>query len=77
MFYFWKAKAAKNRVKKYERQLDKIELKYIMQLIRATSRHGYTSIKWNKNIRKKNINALKEYGYKVTHIIHNVYEIRW
>ena len=77
MFFNWEADAARNSVERYERQLDKAELKYIIQSIKTASRQGYTGIKWRGDIRKANIRILKEYGYEVIHTTHCIYKINW
>lgn len=77
MFFNWGVDAARGNVEKYERQLDRAELKYIIQLINAASRQGYTGIKWRGDIRRTNIRKLKEYGYEVVHTTYCTYEINW
>ena len=77
MLFHWGVDAAKDNVKRYERQLDKAELKYIIQSINIASRQGYTGIKWRGDIRKTNIRKLKEYGYEVLHTAYCIYEITW
>ena len=77
MLFHWGVDAAKDNVKRYERQLDKAELKYIIQSIDAASRQGYTGIKWRGDIRRTNIRKLKEYGYEVVHTTYCIYEINW
>jgi hypothetical protein len=77
MFFNWRAKAARVNVKRYEQQLDRAELKYIMQSIDAASRQGYTGIEWRGDIRRANLCTLKEYGYKVTYTPYRIYEINW
>lgn len=77
MFFNWGANAARGNVDRYERQLDRAELKYIIQSIDAASRQGYTGIKWKGGIRKINIRKLKEYGYEVVHTTYCTYEINW
>ena len=77
MFFNWGADAARGNVERYERQLDKAELKYIIQSIDLASRQGYTGIKWRGDIRKANIRKLKEYGYEVLHPADCIYEIDW
>lgn len=77
MFFNWGADAARGNVERYERQLDRAELKYIIQSIDAASRQGYTGIKWRGDIRRTNIRKLKEYGYKVIHSTYRIYEINW
>ena len=77
MFFNWGADAARGNVERYERQLDRAELKYIIQSIDAASRQGYTGIEWRGDIRKANIRKLKEYGYEVIHTADYIYEIDW
>lgn len=77
MFFNWGADAARGNVERYERQLDRAELKYIIQSIDAASRQGYTGIKWRGDIRRTNIRKLKEYGYEVVHTTYCIYEINW
>lgn len=77
MFFNWGADVARGNVERYERQLDRAELKYIIQSIDAASRQGYTGIKWRGDIRKINIRKLKEYGYEVVHTTYCTYEINW
>ena len=77
MFFNWRADVAKANVERYERQLDKTELKCIMQSINTASRQGYTGIKWRGNIRKAYVRKLREYGYKVLHTVYCIYEIDW
>ena len=77
MLFYLGADAARGNVEKYERQLDKAELKYIIQSIDLASRQGYTGIKWRGDIRKANIRKLKEYGYEVLHTADCIYEIDW
>ena len=77
MLFHWGADAARGNVERYERQLDKAELKYIIQSIDLASRQGYTGIKWRGDIRKANIRKLKEYGYEVLHTAYCIYEITW
>lgn len=74
---FWGADAARANVERHERQLDKAELKYIMQTIQTDSRQGYTGVKWRGDLRKNTIRALKNYGYKVVQTSFGVYEIDW
>lgn len=77
MLFNWGIEAAKNNVDKYERKLDRIELKYVIKIIKSDSRRGYTCIKWQGNLRKGTIDMLKDYGYKVTHPAYCVYKIYW
>jgi len=77
MFFNWGADAARGNVERYERQLDRAELKYIIQSIDLASHQGYTGIKWRGDIRKTNIRKLKEYGYEVIHTADYIYEIDW
>lgn len=77
MFFNWEADAARENVERYERQLDRTELKRIIQLINTASRQGYTGLKWREGIRRTNIRKLKEYGYEVIHITYYIYEINW
>ena len=77
MFFNWGANAARSNVEKHERQLDRAELKYIIQSINTASRQGYTGIKWEGNIRKTNVRKLKEYGYEVLHTAYCIYKINW
>jgi len=77
MLFHWGVDAAKDNVKRYERRLDKAELKYIIQSINIASRQGYTGIKWRGDIRKANIHKLKKYGYEVLHTADYIYEINW
>lgn len=77
MLFHFGAKAAKGNVERYERQLDKAELKYIMQSINLASCQGYTGIKWKGDIRKANVHKLKKYGYKVLHTAYCIYKIYW
>jgi len=77
MFFNWGADAARGNVERHERQLDRAELKYIIQSIDAASRQGYIGIKWRGDIRKTNIRKLKEYGYEVIHTTYCIYEINW
>ena len=77
MFFNWGADAARGNVERYERQLDRAELKYIIQSIDAASRQGYIGIKWRGDIRRTNIRKLKEYGYEVIRTTYCIYEINW
>ena len=77
MFFNWGADAARGNVERHERQLDRAELKRIIQLINTASRQGYTGIKWRGEIHRTNIHKLKEYGYEVIHIAYYIYEINW
>lgn len=77
MLFHFGADAARGNVEKYERQLDKAELKYIIQSIDLASHQGYTGIKWRGDIRKANIHKLKKYGYEVLHTADYIYEIDW
>ena len=77
MFFNWGADAARSNVERHELQLDKAELKRIIQLINTASRKGYTGIKWRGEIRRANIHKLKEYGYEVIHTAYYIYEINW
>lgn len=77
MFFHCGAGVARGNVKRYERQLDRAELKYIIQSIDAASRQGYIGIKWRGDLRKGTICALKNYGYEVVHTSYCIYEIYW
>lgn len=77
MFFHCGAGVARGNVKRYERQLDRAELKYIIQSIDAASRQGYIGIKWRGDLRKGTIRALKNYGYEVVHTSYCIYEIYW
>lgn len=77
MLFHFGAKVAKGNVERYERQLDKAELKYIIQSINIASHQGYTGIKWRGGIRRTNIRKLKEYGYEVVYTTYCIYEINW
>lgn len=74
---FWGADTARGNVDRYERKLDRAELKYVMQNIDAASRQGYTGFKWNGQLRRGVISALKGYGYQVLHTAYCIYEISW
>lgn len=77
MFLKWGASDARDRVNRYEKRLDKAELKYIVHLIQSASKHGHTSIKLRGEIKDKNIHILKKNGYKISSSVHNIYEIKW
>lgn len=67
------ARAAVNR---YEKRIEKAELKYILQSIKSFSRRGYRKINWNSSIAPSNLRKLRKLGYKICHIT-AVYEIKW
>lgn len=77
MFFLRGADSARANVQKYERQLDKTELKHIMYEIDIASKRGYTGLKWRGDIRKTNIRTLKNWEYIVEHYTYSIYEISW
>lgn len=77
MFFNWGVELAQLNVERYERKMDKAELKYIIQSIKSASKQGYTAIKWRGEIRKMNVRELKELGYDVYHTSYCIYEISW
>lgn len=77
MVFLRKANSARANVQKYEKQLDKTELKRIMYEINKASKKGYTGLRWRGDIRKANIRTLKNWGYIIDHSVHTIYEINW
>jgi hypothetical protein len=78
MFLNLRADAVRSNVEKYERQLDKAELKYILQIIKIASRQGYTKLEWHTNISETNICMLIKYGYNIiVRVPNRFYEIHW
>ena len=77
MFLDWNAEAAKKETEKYEKRLEKAELKDILKAIKDASYKGYTGIQWRGKIKEKNLYKLKKYGYKISSITHYISKIEW
>lgn len=77
MLFLIKAKAAQSNVERYERELDRIELREIGREIKRASFQGYTYLRWKGEIRHNNLRKLEKCGYVIDRCHNLLYTIMW
>jgi len=75
--FFWTAEKAKSNFEKYERKMDRKELKAILLSIDKASKEGYNVLEWDARIREGVIYLLENAGYEVDRIAKERYAIYW